>query len=456
MDDKGANNKLRRFGIRMANTILFLQGPASPFLKTVADDLESKGWKIHKLHFCIGDAVLWWPKPGDWFLKPTTEWPAFLRQYILDRGVTDMVMLGDGRTRHAEALKVGLALGIRIHVFEHGYLRPDWLMIETRSSSDQKPRPSPILNVKSLKERGTPDRSRTQPAFSQSFLVSSFYDLAFHLPNVFLGRLVHPHYRTHGPVHPLWEYAGWIRKGLFRKSRRRDARNLQARYLEEAPDFFLFALQLFGDYQIRNHAAAGNLYKNVNGAIRSFARYAPSQCRLLLKTHPLDNGLYNWSRNIAAEARKYGIEDRVDVIDGGDLDALIDKSLGVVTVNSTVGVTALLAHKPVLALGRAIYDQEGLTHQSDIRDFWANPQAPDTGLPETFADRLIELTHFRGGFIGRPAMEAGGRNLAEKIRANALKTSHDDFSGASSFRYEEELLSPTDPHQDKSENPDSA
>ncbi|MEQ8482588.1 MAG: capsular biosynthesis protein [Hoeflea sp.] len=428
----------------MAKTILFLQGPSSPYLKYVADSLQSNGWTVHKLHFCMGDAVLWWPKPGDWFKRPMAEWPAFLRQYILDRGVTDMAMLGDGRTRHAEAVKVAQALGTRIHVFEHGYLRPDWLMIETRSSSEETPRPSAALNVKSLAEKAKPDQSWTRPVFTQSFLVSSLYDLAFHVPNVLLGRLVHPHYRTHGPVHPFVEYAGWVKKGLFRKSRRRDAQHMQARYRDEAPDYFLFALQLFGDYQIRNHAPAGSLYKIVDGVIRSFAKYAPSRCRLLFKTHPLDNGLYNWSRNIAAEAGKYGVEDRIDVIDGGDLDTLIEKSLGVATVNSTVGVTALLAHKPVLALGRAIYDQEGLTHQPSMRDFWTAPQGPEPGLPEAFAEKLIELTHFRGGFIGRPAMEAGGRNMAARIETNAMKTSHDDFTGTPSFRYEDELFNPPD------------
>ena len=436
----------------MANTILFLQGPASPYLKYVAESLQANGWTIRKLHFCMGDAVLWWPKSADWFKKTPAEWPAFLRQYILDNGVTDMAMLGDGRTRHAEAVKVGLALGIRIHVFEHGYLRPDWLMIETRRSTEGAPRPSAAFDVKHLTEKGKPDQSRTQPVFSQSFLVSSLYDLAFHVPNVLLGRFVHPHYRTHGPVHPFVEYAGWVKKALNRNSRRRKASLLQARYLEETPRYFLFALQLFGDYQIRNHAPGGSLYKIVDGAIRSFAQFAPPHCRLLFKTHPLDNGLYNWLSNIAAEARKYGIEDRVDVIDGGNLDALIDKSRGVVTVNSTVGITALLAKKPVLALGQAIYDQEGLTHQSSMREFWISPRGPEPGLPEAFAEKLIELTHFRGGFIGRPAMEAGGRNMADRIAANALKAHHDQFAGASSFRYEDELFTLSDPQN----NPDPA
>ncbi|MCY0096378.1 capsular biosynthesis protein [Hoeflea ulvae] len=422
-------------------TILFLQGPSSPFLKKVADNLVRKGCRIRKLHFCIGDALMWWPKRGDWFKKKTSEWPAFLSDYIHAHGVTDIVMLGDGRTRHAEALRVGRELGLRIHVFEHGYLRPDWLMIETRGASDRN-MTAEFDGSAVIPDAGA-DPSLTREVFVQSFLTSSLYDLMFHLPNVFFGFLAHPHYVTHGPVHPLSEYAGWVKKWLLLNSRRRIARQLQTRYLEGETDYFLFALQLVGDYQIRNHAPSGGLYRIVNGAISSFARSAPPHSRLLLKIHPLDNGLHNWTRHIAAEARKHGVEDRVDVIDGGDLTALIGKSRGVVTVNSTVGVTALLAHKPVLALGRAIYDREGLTHQASLREFWTAPQSPAPGMPKAFAARLVESTHFRGGFIGTPAMEAGGRNMADRIHANAMKTSHEVFAGAARFRYESEIFGPS-------------
>jgi capsular polysaccharide export protein len=426
-------------------TILFLQGPASPFLKQVADNLHLKGWKIRKMHFCLGDAVMWWPKPADRFSKRPADWPVFLRNYIENHGVTDIVMLGDGRRRHADALKVGLELGLRIHVFEHGFLRPDWLMVETRGPSETKSGFSGGLDFRSLPTTGSGDGSITRTVFSQSFLVSSLYDLAFHLPNVFLGRLFFPHYITHGPVHPLWEYAGWVKKGLLRRGRRRQAQRLQNRYLNGNTGYFLFALQLVGDYQILNHAPSAGLYEIVNGAIRSFAVSAPPDRRLLFKIHPLDNALHNWSRHIAAEARRHGLEGRVDVIDGGDLNALIDKSIGVVTVNSTVGVTALLALKPVLTLGRAIYDHQGLTHQDSLSAFWNEPSAPVPGLPEAFAKTLIESTHFRGGFIGSAAMETGARHMAERIHANAAREDHQVFAGAPAFRYESQLFGPEDP-----------
>ena len=135
-----------------------------------------------------------------------------------------------------------------------------------------------------------------------------------------------------------------------------------------------------------------------------------------ISTEPSQQEADNWSRNIAAEAQKYGIEERVDVIDGGNLAVLIEMSLGVVTVKSTVGVTALLAYKPVLVLGWAIYDQEGLSHQSSMREFRTSPQAPDADLREAFADRLNERTYFRSIFISMPAMETGVRNLANGSR----------------------------------------
>lgn len=68
--------------------------------------------------------------------------------------------------------------------------------------------------------------------------------------------------------------------------------------------------------------------------------------------------------------------DRVFLADGGDTDALIAQSAGIVTVNSTVGLTALYAAKPVIALGAAVYDVPGLTSQEPLARFWHAPAPP--------------------------------------------------------------------------------
>ncbi len=427
-----------------ARTFLFLQGPASPFLGRLAEAVENKGASIRKISLCLGDVVFWWPKESDFFRGRANDWPVYLNCYIRDHNITDIVMLGDGRTPHAVAAELGIRAGLRVHILEHGYLRPDWLTIEPDGMSGHSRFPARPADIRAL-AAGQPSAS-SEKLYPSSFLTYALYDLAFHIPNVALGWFVHPHYRTHGPVHPVVEYSGWIWKALTRSKRRRQARTaietcLSARNGAPSP-FYFCPLQLPGDYQIRRHAPGGDLFRLVDATIASFADHAPANSRLLFKIHPIDNGLSRWPNRIDLAARKHGVADRVFVADGGDTDLLIAKSHGVVTINSTVGLTALAAGRPVIALGSAIYDVPGLTFQESLAAFWQNPTAPDPDLFDAFTRALGATTQVRGGFIGREAIQAGVENVAARLLETkerlplAFRKSRD----TPYYRYESELL----------------
>jgi capsular polysaccharide export protein len=141
-------------------------------------------------------------------------------------------------------------------------------------------------------------------------------------------------------------------------------------------------------------------------------------------------------------AERYSAGDRIFVADGGDTDALIDKADGIVTVNSTVGLTALAAGKPVIALGAAIYDVPGLTFQDSLASFWRRPIGPDPALYDAFIRALAATTQVRGGFIGNNAIEAAAENVAERLMEpeDRLPISWRKSGAASVFRYESELF----------------
>lgn len=421
-------------------SLLILQGPASPFLKGLAAVAEKRGLAVHKINFCLGDAVFWWPRKAEWFKGTDAQWPQYLERLCRDRQITDILMLGDGRPKHAAAIAVAHSLGIRVHVFEHGYLRPDWLTIEPDGMSGRSRFPRQAGQVRTIAAGKPPADLRAH--FHSSFLTYALLDLAYHVPNVLLGWIVHPNYRTHGPVHPVVEYAGWIGKAFSAGRRRREAQAIERRYLpglpQQSPRFFLSPLQLAGDYQIRIHAPLGDLDRLVEGVIRSFARHAAPDRRLLFKTHPIDNGLSDWRRKIADMAHAQGVGERVDLIDGGDLDRLIARAEGVVTVNSTVGLTALLAAKPVISLGASVYDIPGVTHQGSLASFWTKPEAPEAEMPEALARALIATIQVRGGFIGRAAIESGAHEMVERILSPSPLLSERD-AGPIAFRYEAEL-----------------
>ena len=427
-----------------ARTFLFLQGPASPFFRLVADRLENERVRVERINFCLGDMVFWWPRKGTLFRGKKSEWPSYLEAFIGHHAVTDVVMLGDGRDYHAAAAEIGQACGIRVHIIEHGYLRPDWLTVEPDGMSAHSRFPQEPAAIRALAS-GVPPVARGG-LFRSSFLTYALYDLAYHIPNVLLGPLLHRHYRTHGAVHPVIEYSGWIRKGLTAPRRRKEAAQTISASIK-LPDgsdarFFLFPLQLPGDYQIIRHSPGGDLFAIANAVIASFAMNAPVSTRLLFKVHPIDNGLSRWPERINDAAALLGIGDRVFVADGGDTDALIKRAEGVVTVNSTVGLTALGFGRPVIALGSAIYDVEGLTSQAALADFWRQPPLPDPDLFDAFMRALSATTQVRGGFIGRDALNAGADNVAARLLEEnpRLPERLRKPRNQGVFRYERELL----------------
>lgn len=237
-------------------TFLFLQGPASPFLRRLAAAVEGRGAAVRRINFSLGDAVFWWPKHGDWFTGRQKDWPDFLRRYISKHRVSDVLMLGDGRPVHAIAADVAISLGVRVHILEHGYLRPDWLTVEPDGMSAHSRFPHDPALIAALAEDQPP--ADTTRLFRSSFLTYALYDLAYHVPNVALGWLFHRHYRTHGAAHPVVEYSGWIGKAFNRKRRLRKAEEAIRKWASHHPEtgsanvapLFFFPLQLPGDYQI--------------------------------------------------------------------------------------------------------------------------------------------------------------------------------------------------------------
>ena len=122
--------------------------------------------------------------------------------------------------------------------------------------------------------------------------------------------------------------------------------------------------------------------------IASFAR-SGSPPELVFIAHPLHNGLIAWDRVIARLAREFGIADRVHSLPGGTPPELLRNAAGVVTINSTIGITALHAGIPVKALGNAIFDVPGLAFQAPLDRFWDAPTPPDPDLMAAFLSALV-------------------------------------------------------------------
>jgi capsular polysaccharide export protein len=86
-----------------------------------------------------------------------------------------------------------------------------------------------------------------------------------------------------------------------------------------------------------------------------------------------------------------------------------------ITINSTSGISALIHNKPVLALGKAIYNFKGLTSQQSLSEFWNSPQKPEEDLIIKFKSYLINETQINGSFYSKDGIDMIIENLRDKI-----------------------------------------
>ena len=162
--------------------------------------------------------------------------------------------------------------------------------------------------------------------------------------------------------------------------------------------FFLLTLQLDYDATVCHHSHFPGMTEVIEEVVRSFARFALPHTHLLIKNHPLDNGLINFGRVTRVISEQTGVADRVLFINGGHLPTLLKRAAGVVTVNSTTGLQAIRHRRPTKVLGKALYGLPGLVDLKSLDAFWQNPTPPDAALCAAFRRRLLSQCQFNGSF----------------------------------------------------------
>lgn len=393
----------------------FLQGHSTPFYLKLGHALAEAGHGIARVNVCGGDRAFW----GDWNARDFRGRPAALEQFVVEtmerEGSTDLIVYNDCRPCNAVAIAAARRLGLAVRVFEEGYLRPDWLTLERDGINGNTRLPDDPAWYR-WAARHLPPFERGRPV-GAGMRRRILYDFRWQAAN-YLYRPLYPHYRTHRP-YPIWaEYSTWLKRLATLRRQGRQARTVVDGLVRDAAPFFLFPLQLDSDSQIRVHSSYGRLETAITHVVTDFARHAPADCRLVIKNHPLDNGWINLRRLVTRLARESDVADRVDFIDGGDLAALVDHARGTVTVNSTVGLTALDRGRPVVTLGAAVFDVPGLTFQGSLADFWQDPGRPDAGLLEAYRRVVLHTCLINGNFYSDEGMRLGIANSVARLTSD--------------------------------------
>lgn len=401
-----------RQGVR--REFLFLQGLAGPFFSRLGEALSRAGHGVHRINFNGGDRAYWQMPGAVDYRGGARGWPRFLSGMLERRGVTDLILFGDCRPLHAEAIALARSRGIQVHVFEEGYIRPDFVTLEVggvNGHSGLSRDPDHYLEA----ARSLPPLP-TFPGVPSSFARRAREDLVYNLASVALTPLF-PGYRTHRPWHILHEYAGWGLRLLRGRSERRRSAATLARLEADGRPYFVFPLQLDCDYQIRVHSRFNGMGAAIERVLSSFARFAPADTLLVVKGHPLDNGLIDWERRTLDMADRIGIADRVLFLETADIDLLVRPAQGLVTVNSTTGTLSLRHGVPTVVLGDAVYDVPRITHGMGLDRFWAEPVKPDMAVFDAFCRVLVDRCLIRGGYFSEEGLDMLVRGAAARLEA---------------------------------------
>jgi capsular polysaccharide export protein len=398
-------------------TFLFLQGHPSSFQRRLADALEAAGARVVRINFCVGDWVYWLGRRAVNYRGSLGEWANYLEAFIAEEGVTDILYYGDRRPYHRIAADVARRAGVRAMTYEFGYLRPDWLTLERGGMSTWSHFPVEPGMIRAI---GTGMEAADLTArYRHGMAVELFHEVFYNLSSYFLW-FVFPRYDSDRYYDPLVEYMTGIPRQLRLSANARRAGAEMQRLWQAKTRYFLFPLQLQNDYQLRANAPFPHQGNAIAEVVGSFARHAPRAAHLVFKCHPLDNGGEGWPGHIMRAAEAAGVAQRVHYIDGGNLEAILDKADGCVLINSTVGLHAIARGCPVKVLGGAVFDIEGVADQCPLDQFWSEPQKPDPGLADAFVRALAGTVQVKGNFFSRKGQAAAIPVFVDRLMAEEV------------------------------------
>jgi capsular polysaccharide export protein len=398
-------------------TVLLLQGLMGPLFRRLGQGLIRAGHTVHKINFNGGDRLFWRLPNGIEYRGTLADWPQWFEQVLREKDVTDVVLFGDCRDHHMPAIHICRERGVPVHVFEEGYIRPDWVTLELGGVNGHSSLPRDPVWYRETAAALPPVLPHAQ--VSSSFRRRATEGLAYNFADV-LTRWYYPGWSNHRPWHPVVEGIGWWRKLSRRKEREANALQLMARLENSDDPYFLFPLQLDSDAQIRLHSPFVGIADALRLVISSFASHAPADTRLVVKEHPLDNGVRDWRQVTADMAVLFGVVGRVDYLAWGDIVPVARRAQGVVTINSTSGTLALAGGVPVIVLGHAVYDIPEITYQGSLDTFWCDRLPPSSETFAAFRRVLIERCLIPGGFFSEEALDKVVRHAIARLEGRPI------------------------------------
>jgi len=390
---------------------LFLQGPHGPFFHRLGMMLRVAGCDVSRVGFNAGDRAFWFAKPGYIpFRGKPEDWAATYQQILTDRAITDIVLYGDTRPIHAQAVAIAQAAGITVHVFEEGYMRPYWVTYERGGTNGHsRLMDMSLKNMQAalaLSDLEVP----TPPAHWGDMRHHVFYGALYHWFVMFRNG-EYRNFARHRELPVTTEAYLYTKRLLLMPYIALTRRIASLRIRHGGFPYHLVLMQLEHDASFQSHSPFTRMSEFIEVVMTGFAEGAPQHHHLVFKAHPLENDRSPIRKIISAHAARLGVKDRVHYVRGGKLASLLDQARTAVTVNSTAGQQVLWRGIPLKVFGQAVYSKPEFVSEQPLAEFFASPSRPDSRAYKDYRRFLLETSQIPGGFYAA----RGRRQLLRQV-----------------------------------------
>ena len=381
-----------------ARAFLFLQGPHGPFFHGLGRMLRAAGADVWRVGFNAGDRAFWFsPKTYISYEDTPEAWPDRFAQIVAQKAITDIVLYGDTRAIHAQAIARAHDLGLRVHVFEEGYLRPYWVTYERNGSNGH----SALMDISVPQMQKVLARSEHDafeaPSHWGDMRHHVFYGALYHWFVMFRNR-AYRQFRRHRELTVAAEFALYLKRLLLMPLHWADRVIATRKVKNGGYPYHLALLQLEHDASFQMHSPFTTMPEFVTRVVEGFAKGAPRHHHLVFKAHPLEIGRRNLAAELAKIAAQHGVAGRVHYVRGGKLAQLLDHARSAVTVNSTAAQQVLWRGLPLKVFGAAVYAKPEFVSTQTLDEFFARPARPDSRAYRDYRQYLLETSQIAGGF----------------------------------------------------------
>lgn len=377
--------------VKIDGPVLLLMGPIGTFFSRLARFFIKNDVRVHKVMLPLHEFLI--PKAcKHYFNKPMSEWREYIIRLMTQHGITQVFMYGDFITPHKIAIEEAKKLGIEAYVFELGYIRPGYVTLEKNQVNARSNLNKPAKFYQALTEKPLTCKPRSYKwQWRKLFKIPTFIQHALSHYQIIDG----DHKLQPKPSYLFCQILGYFRYYIYKYTERHERKKIKS-----LSSYFLVPLQVSIDSQISLSSQYSGMNDFIKEVMTSFVTHANAGDSLIFKHHPRDRGYNNYKQFITSLTKQLNLQDRVYYIHDTHTIRLYHNCKGFITINSSMGLSALKNSIPTMVMGETFYDMEGLTDQGPLNEFWHQQQAVNKAFFCKFNNYLIETTQIRGSFQG--------------------------------------------------------